>query len=871
MSRDASGGGSTSNPINDSGHNDTNGGYGDAINNNNNNGIDTHYDALSERILPNPSSSAAAVVVSPSKKAVRIMNLTNGLCADPFHYHSFAAISSSSWIDSPSSSLSSFLTTPKCLFVGTFSKCAACHARLGGDASSTTITTTAPARTTSSSTADNAPASSVTNTRTTAACGSSSFSGMSMLQCVACGMYAHRSCAFARPPSPTTNTCATAAAKDNASGVRNMPLCQVNFAVVQRALNDGSSNETHESPFTPPPPLPSSLPSPPSATLTTETASTSHYPWSFFGNRSQTTGAVAAAQLNKDDNDDNHDEIKQSTLKEEDENDLHNAIDTATTTDSTTSTIEPSSKSNNESGTTTMQQSKEITTTTDEADILKKSVESHSPQQQQQLQQQQQPQPGIFQTLQTSAEIIRQTSQTTKNIPKASAVGMVAGSVAGLAIAGPAGVVMGAQIGRTVLATGVAVQGFMSTGVLVMSLAAAAKYSFVSISSAKDERELKLPGQEESSTLVLVRPDIAVDPIWGVYANEARELWEKRILLQSSWGSGLGHFFVSSAESSSIANLPERDARYRHDSDIIRANSSELSMREKVFLLVNRILNDETSLPGYMYRHLVRKHIVHVGVNEESVEMTVPVKSQPDDDDDVLAAAKSPSRTCRQDAHGIIKHVTATLLEVRTGLASSPTITEMSATAVEILVFGELYDDVFLEIKQQTKEQDENLLMKVEKLCCESGESKATQDAGAEISVSQSAIAALGLLPEAHTPADKLVRCVEFLECVSAHFSSIFKGKDGSCGENDMHRCIDADTLLKMVCQHIVAARVKHLHAEVVFIEEFSRDEQFFRGKEGYALITLQASLHYLDSLDVLDSDMYPIYRLNGEADDTAP
>jgi len=48
-----------------------------------------------------------------------------------------------------------------------------------------------------------------------------------------------------------------------------------------------------------------------------------------------------------------------------------------------------------------------------------------------------------------------------------------------------------------------------------------------------------------------------------------------------------------------------------------------------------------------------------------------------------------------------------------------------------------------------------------------------------------------------------------------------------------------------MVCQHVVAAKLNHLHAE----EEFSRDEQLFCGKEGYDLITLQASLHYLDSV----------------------
>jgi hypothetical protein len=68
-----------------------------------------------------------------------------------------------------------------------------------------------------------------------------------------------------------------------------------------------------------------------------------------------------------------------------------------------------------------------------------------------------------------------------------------------------------------------------------------------------------------------------------------------------------------------------------------------------------------------------------------------------------------------------------------------------------------------------------------------------------------------------------------------------------------------------MVCQHVVAANIQHLHAEVAFIEEFSRDEQLLSGKEGYALITLQASLHYLDSLDDLPCDVSPSLAIGGK------
>ena len=443
--------------------------------------------------------------------------------------------------------------------------------------------------------------------------------------------------------------------------------------------------------------------------------------------------------------------------------------------------------------------------------------------------------------------------------------------MAGLVIAGPAGCVVGSQIGRTVLAVGAAVEGGMTISVLVMSLAAAAKFSHSSTSAVacQKERELKLP-----NTLVLVRPDIAVDPIWSKYSNEARESWEKmnRESSRSSWGSGIGSLFASNAISGTVT--PERDSRYLRDSDIIKADASELAMRDKVFLLVNRILNDKLSLPGHVYRHLIRKHNERAASDNKGAELQIPTFSQ--SIEDVTTMTKAPSRSFRQDAHGIIKHVTATLLDVRPGLASSPTMTEMSALSVEVLVFGELYNDVFGEIVHQTREQDENLIAKVEELCRRSdlpkGEAMNDNKSNVLTSISHPAIAALKSIPDARTPADKLFHCVQFLECVSAHFSILLEGNESNCSDDDVSSddiscCIDADTLLKMVCQHIVAAKVKYLHAEVVFIEEFSRDEQLLRGKEGYALITLQASLHYLDSLETLDSDLYPIQKIKEAKD----
>jgi hypothetical protein len=50
-----------------------------------------------------------------------------------------------------------------------------------------------------------------------------------------------------------------------------------------------------------------------------------------------------------------------------------------------------------------------------------------------------------------------------------------------------------------------------------------------------------------------------------------------------------------------------------------------------------------------------------------------------------------------------------------------------------------------------------------------------------------------------------------------------------------------------MVCQHLIVAKVPNLNAEISFLQEFAHDDQLLRGKEGYALVTLQASLHFMN------------------------
>ena len=637
---------------------------------------------------------------SPSKRAVWIMNLTSGLCADPFHLHSFKTVGGG-WVP-----------TPKSLFVGAFQKCSFCNGRLGGSA--------APSLDDGSG--DSAEA---------------------MLQCVACGAYAHRSCAF------MTSRCSGDLAA----------VCKVNSAKLTEAINSKKRCKRMQK-----------------AVSEEEINGTS---WAVDGKT-----------------------IKVGTKRDPNENRTPSSVD----------------EEHDPIDCALLEKRAQIT-----EGNQTKGPQAH---------------PGVIETIQTSFKLVDKVNESTWMLPRASAIGMVTGGVAGLVFAGPAGMAIGSQIGRTVVTVGAVVESGVGIGVLAMSLAAAANYTISSAGASGHERRLKL---SDDDSIVLIRPDVAVDPVWGQFAEEARRSWEEKTKesdRNSSWG-GIGNLFKSPATTAE-ATKDERDKRYGKDSDIIRADSAELGTNEKVFLLATRILNDKMSLPGFVYRYLILKHKRRTMFDEGSVETRLSLSGLPD----IAVEAPSP-RSCKRDAHGVIKHVTASLIEVRPGLAATPALTEMSASAVEALVFGELYGEVFGEIASQTEAEDDGLARKAEGRRARRGGVATGPDDGAGgpsaggASVSARAVEALNLLPSAHTPTGKLLHCVDFLERVSAHFSARFAG-----------RVVDADALLAMVCQHVVAADVARPHAEVSFIEEFSRDGQLLSGKAGYALITLKASLHYLDSLD---------------------
>ena len=191
--------------------------------------------------------------------------------------------------------------------------------------------------------------------------------------------------------------------------------------------------------------------------------------------------------------------------------------------------------------------------------------------------------------------------------------------------------------------------------------------------------------------------------------------------------------------------------------------------------------------------------------------------------------------------HSIIKYVTAILLETQPGLASSRAVTEMSATAVEGLVFGEVYSDVYEEIMRETCKEDSRLAKKLS--------SFRRKHSISQTCISSKALHELQMISGSHTSVDKLLYCVQFLDLVSEKFSSYQGSREKSM--------VGADALLQIVCQHIVAVNIYQMNAKVLFIEEFARDEQLLKGKEGYALVTMQAALHFLNASDNLLFSIY--------------
>jgi len=488
------------------------------------------------------------------------------------------------------------------------------------------------------------------------------------------------------------------------------------------------------------------------------------------------------------------------------------------------------------------------------------------------------PPPPPPSTFATAVEVVRTSRRTRSNMGVASVAGSIVGGVAGLALAGPAGAIMLSKVCQTAGVLSVLLDGTMSIGVLVAG-AAAAKFAAEQVAQGGSRMLALGGGREGSRAVMLVRPNVVVDPAWGNLTDDAKRSHPKVLATTKRTLSGGGFLANHQAKVADQAKIRRNEV----DADIVNSDEYEIKTPDKVVLIVSRSLNDRLSLPGHVYNKLIheykrraeeRKMEEANTASNEKVTETKAIINDNADDDDASHNEEDESIFCRprrQDAHGVIKHVTATLLEVRPGLGATSRLTELTASAVEGLVFGELYDSVFEEICEETACKDDALMTKVyqfesqhqarRKACMEvlsdSREGGGDEDDDdfvdcvefpiADENISVGALEALLSMSDAKSSVDKLENCVKFLEAISVHFDQAAGGG----------KAVSADYLLKMVCEHIIVAKVPRLNAELAFLEEFARDEQLLRGKEGYSLVTLQASLHFLNASKDFDADIF--------------
>jgi hypothetical protein len=416
----------------------------------------------------------------------------------------------------------------------------------------------------------------------------------------------------------------------------------------------------------------------------------------------------------------------------------------------------------------------------------------------------------------------------------ATVAGGIAGGVVGMVVAGPMGCVIGAKLVQTAGILGVVLEGSWTIGVITGGIVAGRNAGQQIQNKLDEKRVLALRGSGTNQGILLVRPSIRADPAWAIFCEDAKRSHKKP----------LGFNFL--AADSKAAHRE----RYEREIDIINTDENEIATADKVLLLVSRMLNDKDSLPGHVYRQLIEKFKERVASRGELSEIMKAIDSakfasNPDKYEMEEEYWMETIRARRQDAHSVIKYVTATLLELRPGFATSPSITEYTATAVEALVFGEIYNLVIEEIETEFERSENELLEKVATF-----ERQHTQYEDGlhkyKSYTSEDALASLRHLPQAHSAVDKLRYCVMFLERIANFFSYDSRQKP-----------MGADSLLKLVCQHIIVAKVFGINAQIAFLEEFARDEQLLRGKEGYALVTLQASLHFLNASSDFDADIF--------------
>lgn len=296
--------------------------------------------------------------------------------------------------------------------------------------------------------------------------------------------------------------------------------------------------------------------------------------------------------------------------------------------------------------------------------------------------------------------------------------------------------------------------------------------------------------------------DVSIDPLW-ISVNASAKKSAPGIIIRRRRAAA-------------------RRERRKTNDEIITASDDEIAIMDKVRLLIYNSLNDATSVPGHVYRALIKEFKEHT----------------------TLKTTLKNRRALRDDTHAIVKLTADALIEAMapafTAVKSdffraSPRLLTICKSIVGAIVLGEVYEEVFEEIRRDTSKIGNDLDRKISMY-----HTKAVDKKSSHQMFASHALETLRTLSE-HRSIDEKLKCiVTFLEEISKH-----------C------RCQGADSLLKSVCQHIVVALVPNLYTEMTLVEEFLHDELLLLGREGYALVTLQSSIRFMMESTDFEKDIF--------------
>ena len=309
------------------------------------------------------------------------------------------------------------------------------------------------------------------------------------------------------------------------------------------------------------------------------------------------------------------------------------------------------------------------------------------------------------------------------------------------------------------------------------------------------------------------RPTItSVDPEWQQYYHEAEK---------SSPKSTLGIL-------STLRRGPAQK-RYQRSSDIVQEPDDEIDTTDKVVVVVSKTLSDKNSVPGHVYRELIEKF------KERCKQCPLPNAREDSPD-----GYKNFTNRRRRDAKSIISLVTASFLETRPSFGNTKSLLSLTLSAVEIFVLMHIYELVMDEIRWDKSKEDANLTAKLQEMtpAIEHFEQHSNH-------LSREAIDALKMLPKFRSSLEKVKCCASLVDHISEQFAA-------AVGSHVM----SADQLLKLVSQHLMVAQIPFLNTELAFLDSFAEDERYARGMEGYALVTVQAAVHYLNECPDLECDL---------------